>query len=100
MTHHSSATTRRRGSACNKSHLARTSDPFRELANPSDQQDRRAHIQDPQLRRQKGWSQERLAEEADIHRLAGIETARLNPSLRNLIRVATPLGVHPRDLFD
>jgi transcriptional regulator with XRE-family HTH domain len=35
------------------------------------------------LRATKGWSQERLAEEAGIHRtyLGGIETARRNPSL-------------------
>jgi transcriptional regulator with XRE-family HTH domain len=53
------------------------------------------------LRAQKGWSQERLAEEAGIHRtyLGGIETARRNPSLRNLIRIALALGVPVRELF-
>jgi len=36
------------------------------------------------LRNEKGWSQERLAEEAQMHRtyLGGIEVARRNPSLR------------------
>ena len=54
------------------------------------------------LRGQRGWSQERLAEEAGIHRtyLGGIETARRNPSLRNLIRIAQALGVSVRELFD
>jgi transcriptional regulator with XRE-family HTH domain len=53
------------------------------------------------LRGQKGWSQERLAEEAGIHRtyLGGIETARRNPSLRNIIRIALALGVPVRELF-
>jgi hypothetical protein len=36
-----------------------------------------------------------------MHRtyLGGIETARRNPSLRNLIRLARALGVAVRDLF-
>jgi transcriptional regulator with XRE-family HTH domain len=54
------------------------------------------------LRAARGWSQERLAEEAGIHRtyLGGIETARRNPSLRNLIRLARALGVPIADLFE
>ena len=54
-----------------------------------------------QLRADKGLSQERLAEEAGIHRtyLGGIETARRNPSLRNLIRIARALEVPVRELF-
>jgi transcriptional regulator with XRE-family HTH domain len=54
------------------------------------------------LRATKGWSQERLAEEAGIHRtyLGGIETARRNPSLRNLIRLARALGVSIAALFE
>jgi len=53
------------------------------------------------LRHQKGWSQERLAEEAGMHRtyLGGIETARRNPSLRNIIRIAIALGVPVKELF-
>ncbi|MGA3072641.1 MAG: helix-turn-helix transcriptional regulator [Bryobacteraceae bacterium] len=44
----------------------------------------------PAIRAARGWSQERLAEESGIHRtyLGGIEAARRNPSLRNLIRLA------------
>jgi DNA-binding XRE family transcriptional regulator len=54
-----------------------------------------------QLRAGKGWSQERLAEEAGIHRtyLGGIECARRNPSLKNLIRIARALGVSLGSLF-
>jgi transcriptional regulator with XRE-family HTH domain len=54
-----------------------------------------------QLRGQKGWSQERLAEEAGIHRtyLGGIETARRNPSLRNIVKIALALGVAVEELF-
>jgi len=53
------------------------------------------------LRNERRWSQERLAEEAGIHRtyLAGIETARRNPSLKNLIRIALALGIRMRELF-
>ena len=54
-----------------------------------------------QLRRERGWSQEPLAEEAEIHRtyLGGIETARRNPSLRNIIRIAIALRVTVKELF-
>jgi DNA-binding XRE family transcriptional regulator len=54
------------------------------------------------LRAARGWSQERLAEEAGIHRtyLGGIETARRNPSLRNLIRIALALQVRMAQLFE
>jgi transcriptional regulator with XRE-family HTH domain len=55
-----------------------------------------------QLRHAKGWSQEKLAEEAGMHRtyLGGIEVARRNPSLRNLIRLARALGIPVKALFD
>jgi len=58
-------------------------------------------VQIRNLRSQKGWSQERLAEEAGIHRvyLGGIETAHRNPSLRNIIRIALALGVPVGELF-
>ena len=41
-----------------------------------------------ELRHAKGWSQERLAEEADMHRtyLAGIERALRNPALENITK--------------
>jgi transcriptional regulator with XRE-family HTH domain len=58
-------------------------------------------VQHPELRSQRAWSQEGLTEEAGIHRtyLGGIETARRNPSLRNINRIAGPLGVPARELF-
>jgi len=54
-----------------------------------------------QLRAAKGWSQETLAEHANIHRvyLAGIELGRRNPSLRNLENIATALGISLSQLF-
>jgi len=54
-----------------------------------------------ELRHAKGWSQEWLAEEAGIHRtyLGGIETARRNPSLKNLIRIARALDTSMAGLF-
>ena len=55
-----------------------------------------------QLRSKKGWSQERLAEEAGIHRvyLAGIELAKRNPSLKNLENLARALGISLPKLFE
>ena len=62
---------------------------------------RRLAVRIRELRHAKGWSQKWLAEEAGIHRtyLGGIETARRNPSLRNLIRIARALGVTVAGLF-
>jgi transcriptional regulator with XRE-family HTH domain len=62
---------------------------------------RRLAVRIRELRHAKGWSQEWLAEEAGIHRtyLGGIETARRNPSLKNLIRIAKALGVPMAGLF-
>jgi len=53
------------------------------------------------FRAQKGWSQERLAEEASIHRtyLGGIERALRNPSLKNLAKIAKALDVSLSELF-
>jgi transcriptional regulator with XRE-family HTH domain len=54
------------------------------------------------LRQARGWSQETLAEHADIDRsyLAGIETAARNPSLKVLERLAQGLGVQLGELFE
>jgi transcriptional regulator with XRE-family HTH domain len=54
-----------------------------------------------ELRREKKWSQERLAEAADMHRtyLAGIERALRNPSLENLVKLANALDLSMADLF-
>jgi transcriptional regulator with XRE-family HTH domain len=54
-----------------------------------------------QIRKSKSLSQERLAEEAGIHRtyLGGIELGLRNPSLKNIARIAHALGVPIADLF-
>ena len=53
------------------------------------------------LREAKGWTQERLAEAADLDRayVAGVEVGLRNPSLRNLAKIAKALGVTLRRLF-
>ena len=54
------------------------------------------------LREARRWNQERMAAEAGIHRsyLAGIESGRRNPSLQNIAKIATALGVPIATLFD
>ncbi|TDI19964.1 MAG: XRE family transcriptional regulator [Acidobacteria bacterium] len=49
-----------------------------------------------------GWSQERLAEQADLDRsyIAGIEVGARNPSLRALDQLAAALSVRLSELFD
>jgi transcriptional regulator with XRE-family HTH domain len=55
-----------------------------------------------ELRKKKGWSQERLADESQMHRsyMWGIEQGRRNPSLRHLSRIADALEVGIATLFD
>jgi transcriptional regulator with XRE-family HTH domain len=55
-----------------------------------------------ELRKRKGWSQERLADESEMHRsyMWGIEQGRRNPSLRHLSRIADALEVGMGTLFD
>ena len=54
-----------------------------------------------QLRTDKGWSQEYLADEAAMHRtyLWGIEQGVRNPSIRHLTQLADALGVTVASLF-
>lgn len=54
------------------------------------------------LRTAHEWSQERLAEEAGMHRtyMWGIEQGTRNPSLRHLSRLADALGVSLQALFE
>lgn len=54
-----------------------------------------------QLRQEKGWSQEQLAELAGMHRtyMWGIEQGVRNPSLRHLTRLADALQVPLATLF-
>jgi transcriptional regulator with XRE-family HTH domain len=54
------------------------------------------------LRTARGWSQERLAEEAGMHRtyMWGIEQGTRNPSLRHLARLSDALGVPLHSIFE
>lgn len=54
-----------------------------------------------ELRKQKGWSQERLADEAAMHRtyMWGIERGSRNPSIGHLTRIADALEVPLSALF-
>ena len=47
------------------------------------------------LREEKGWSQERFADEADIHRtyVSDIERGARNPTIMIVEKLARPLGV-------
>lgn len=53
------------------------------------------------LRNDLGWSQERLAEEAELHwtYVSSVERGERNVSLRNILRVAQALGVDPGTLL-
>jgi transcriptional regulator with XRE-family HTH domain len=54
------------------------------------------------LRREKKWSQDQLAFEAGVHRtyMGGIERGERNPSLFNLVKIATALGISLKELFE
>lgn len=54
------------------------------------------------LREEAGFSQEELAERAQVHRtyLSGIERGRRNPSLINLLRIAKALNLSISVLFE
>lgn len=55
-----------------------------------------------QLRKAKGWSQEQLAAQADMHRtyMWGIEQGVRNPSIRHVTQIADALGVPVGSLFE
>jgi transcriptional regulator with XRE-family HTH domain len=55
-----------------------------------------------ELRRTKGWSQEKLALESGLARsyLGGVERGQRNIALLNICKLAETLGVPPSELMD
>jgi transcriptional regulator with XRE-family HTH domain len=53
------------------------------------------------LRDERGYSQEKLAERAGLHRnyVGGVERGERNVALENILKLAKALSVPPRDLF-
>lgn len=54
------------------------------------------------LRAEAGWTQEQLAERADLHRsyVAGIESGARNPTLDVIVKLGQAFRVSPGRLFD
>jgi len=54
------------------------------------------------FRRQKGWSQEELAFECELHRtyISGVERGVRNPTVLALKKIATALRIEPARLLD
>ncbi|HBO44934.1 MAG TPA: XRE family transcriptional regulator [Planctomycetaceae bacterium] len=55
-----------------------------------------------QLRLERGWSQEELADFAHLDRsyIGGVERGERNVSITNICKIAQALGVSPTILFD
>lgn len=54
------------------------------------------------LREERGYSQEELAERAELHRnyVGSLERGERNVALENIVKLAAALSVRTKDLFD
>ncbi|MGA3133713.1 MAG: helix-turn-helix transcriptional regulator [Terracidiphilus sp.] len=54
------------------------------------------------LREKRGYSQEELAERANLHRnyVGGVERGERNVGLENIVKLARALSVRTKDLFE
>lgn len=54
------------------------------------------------LRESAGYSQEQFADKAGLDRtyISGVERGKRNVSLRNIVKMADALTIHPSELFD
>src|ERR1700689_3221068 len=62
---------------------------------------RRLGVRIPELRTQRGWSQEAFADVAGVHRtyMGHLERGEKNVSFLSILRVANALGVTPSELL-
>ena len=55
-----------------------------------------------QLRTEQGWSQEELADQADLHRtyISGLERGVKNPTIKVILKLAKAFSISPSEMLD